>query len=161
MHRSRLAASDASCNLVAAQILQPDRCAARNQQHVMSVACLNASVQLFRDHCVSADVLPQTCMLPVLIALQSCCFVQVRMPSGMAGQKSTFHEGGIRTFLAVQGPGVPASATDSKPSFSAALRHCQVDNMFISPVRPLCRPLRLLQTRRVPVLSALKHLLDT
>jgi arylsulfatase A-like enzyme len=31
----------------------------------------------------------------------------------MMGQKSTLFEGGIRTFLAVRGPGVPAGATDS------------------------------------------------
>jgi arylsulfatase A-like enzyme len=40
--------------------------------------------------------------------------MKVRMPSGMVGQKSMLFEGGIRNFLAVQGPGVPAGTTDSK-----------------------------------------------
>lgn len=36
-----------------------------------------------------------------------------RMPSGMKGDKSTIWEGGIRNFLAVQGPGVQAGVVDS------------------------------------------------
>ncbi|KAF8055990.1 rhbg [Scenedesmus sp. PABB004] len=38
---------------------------------------------------------------------------QARMPSLMAGQKSTVLEGGVRTFLAARGPGVPAGEVDS------------------------------------------------
>jgi hypothetical protein len=39
--------------------------------------------------------------------------MQVRMPSGMQGSKAVVLEGGIRNFLAVQGPGVEAGVTDS------------------------------------------------
>ncbi|KAF6264392.1 alkaline-phosphatase-like protein [Scenedesmus sp. NREL 46B-D3] len=39
--------------------------------------------------------------------------VSMRMPSGMKGDKSTIWEGGIRNFLAVQGPGVQAGVVDS------------------------------------------------
>lgn len=39
--------------------------------------------------------------------------VQYRMPSGMRGGKSMHYEGGIRNFLAVQGPGVAAGCVDS------------------------------------------------
>ncbi|WIA37700.1 hypothetical protein OEZ86_014587 [Tetradesmus obliquus] len=37
----------------------------------------------------------------------------IRMPSGMQGSKAVVLEGGIRNFLAVQGPGVEAGVTDS------------------------------------------------
>ncbi|KAF6259251.1 alkaline-phosphatase-like protein [Scenedesmus sp. NREL 46B-D3] len=36
-----------------------------------------------------------------------------RMPSGMMGYKKDVLEGGVRNFLAVKGPGVPAGVTDS------------------------------------------------
>lgn len=39
--------------------------------------------------------------------------VQVRMPSNMQGNKNKANEGGIRTFLAVTGPGVAAGVIDS------------------------------------------------
>jgi arylsulfatase A-like enzyme len=39
--------------------------------------------------------------------------MQLRMPCGMQGSKAVVLEGGIRNFLAVQGPGVEASVTDS------------------------------------------------
>jgi hypothetical protein len=41
---------------------------------------------------------------PLLLLL----LLQMRMPSGMQGAKHTTAEGGIRSFLAVQGPGVSA-----------------------------------------------------
>jgi hypothetical protein len=39
--------------------------------------------------------------------------VQMRMPSGMLDSKRSVREGGIRNYLAVQGPGVAAGVTDS------------------------------------------------
>lgn len=39
--------------------------------------------------------------------------LQVRMPSNMQGNKNKANEGGIRTFLAVNGPGVAAGVIDS------------------------------------------------
>jgi hypothetical protein len=39
--------------------------------------------------------------------------MQRRMPSGLTGTKSEVFEGGVRNFLAVQGPGVQAGVTDS------------------------------------------------
>jgi arylsulfatase A-like enzyme len=41
------------------------------------------------------------------------CVLQKRMPSGMVGSKSDLWEGGIRNFLAVQGPGVARGVIDS------------------------------------------------
>jgi hypothetical protein len=67
------------------------------------------------DHAEQA-LAPYKLLSPYAIARCSnwCCqLLQVRMPSGMVGQKSTLFEGGIRNFLAVQGPGIPAGVTDS------------------------------------------------
>lgn len=43
-----------------------------------------------------------------------CCFcLQRRIPSGMQGFKKSVQEGGIRNYLAVKGPGVPAGVLDN------------------------------------------------
>ncbi|WIA34881.1 hypothetical protein OEZ86_013171 [Tetradesmus obliquus] len=43
---------------------------------------------------------------------------KVRMPSGMKGWKGDVFEGGVRTFLAVQGPGITPGAVDSSSLLS-------------------------------------------
>ena len=49
--------------------------------------------------------------LPAFVLCALC--LQRRMPSGMQGFKKSVEEGGIRNYLAIKGPGVPAGVLDN------------------------------------------------
>lgn len=71
-------------------------------------------------HAPACTLVQRAAPLLKLMTLPACCGAapprrvpQVRMPSGMLDFKRSVREGGVRNFLAVQGPGVQAGVVDS------------------------------------------------
>lgn len=79
----------------------------------LSQVRLHAPALLFRSACCMHMLDQQSDRTTTLHGSLSATALQKRMPSRLTGTKSEVFEGGVRNFLAVQGPGVQAGVTDS------------------------------------------------